>query len=505
MSMGQLWLGYASAEGRDKVMQVMRARDPRAQVRLAGSPVELRERFLLGDLNQVGCVVGLTSEGVSDMNLAAAIASDGKAREVAVVVSHASGSLRSRAARAGIDEVIDAHEYATEPVRSLVPASSAGRAVISSAGGERTGEGVGAQERLMRLAQLPGEDLEEPDGVRFAANAPTSASTLSVVPAQAEEASEVAAPRVQAAAHLAPIVASPARAEMPRVGVPIKAGSYRVRSGDRAPMIVLASGRGGVGKTALCATMAAVAGSWGMRVGLLDLDLGSGNLYSCFGLPRGCDLSRLSSAESYADDDIRRIGLHCCAGVTLWGPCDRPEMAETVMPVTAQLVETVRGDSDVVIVDTSTTCTDAVAQAIQSCDRLALVHDEQAGGVSSLARMSALAVRLGCARTRILRIANHADPHGRVDLFDGRAEVGLESARVYRVCDGGYEVEELLREGHATELVEERLDFREDVAGMLAQVLQELGKLPDNEDARYALETSGKPRRRGLLARLREA
>ncbi len=47
---------------------------------------------------------------VSDINLTASIVKDGNARCVVLVRSGASGSLRSRAAKAGVDLVIDPME-----------------------------------------------------------------------------------------------------------------------------------------------------------------------------------------------------------------------------------------------------------------------------------------------------------------------------------------------------------------------------------------------------------
>lgn len=58
----------------------------------------------------VWALVGSRSGGISDINAAAAIAADGYARSVSIVRRDASGSLRSRAARAGIDLVIDPSE-----------------------------------------------------------------------------------------------------------------------------------------------------------------------------------------------------------------------------------------------------------------------------------------------------------------------------------------------------------------------------------------------------------
>ena len=142
-------------------------------------------------------------------DLAAAVARDANARTVMLMGRGVSGSVRSRAVRAGIDAVIDLDEVGDLP-----------------AGGAANDGG--------RLARPP--------------------------------------------ALAAPPVEVPLDADIPG-----------------APIVTFCSGRGGVGKTALVATAAAMAARWGMSVCALDLDLSCGDLFSCFGLPGGSDLARLAS------------------------------------------------------------------------------------------------------------------------------------------------------------------------------------------------------------------
>ena len=52
-------------------------------------------------------ILGFADEGVSDVNLAAAIAHDGSSPRVVLVCRNASGSLKSRAHQAGVSEVLD--------------------------------------------------------------------------------------------------------------------------------------------------------------------------------------------------------------------------------------------------------------------------------------------------------------------------------------------------------------------------------------------------------------
>ena len=379
---------------------------------------ELRRRAL-DRPGTVWALVGCLSGGVSDVNAAAAIAADGCARSVSIVRRDASGSLRSRAARAGIDLVIDPSE--------LGPAS-APKAMC-----EELPEVAVLSEGLPRTPPTVGHVIPAPPTVK-----------------------------------------------------------------GRAPVIVFCSGRGGVGKTALAAATCVAASSWGMRVCALDLDLSCGNLYSCFGVPGAFDLTRLCEGEGTIRPET--IGVAACECVRVAGPCERPELADIVMPRTSEII----ASCDLVVVDTSTTFTEASAQAAQLADRLLIVSGSGQGATASLARASGLAVRLGVARTRIARLENFADPRGRGASRLACAEVGLEAARQFAVVDGGEEVRELLCAGQAAQLLELGVPFAESAATMLAQVLAELGQLPECDAARRALDAGG-THKRSFFGRKREA
>ena len=100
-------------------------RSPRGRRWCLPERAELRERFSDEEPGTVGAIVGHTGEGVSDMNLAAAMAHDGMASEVVLVARGASGSLRSRARRAGITQVVDA--TVVPAARAVVPNERRGR------------------------------------------------------------------------------------------------------------------------------------------------------------------------------------------------------------------------------------------------------------------------------------------------------------------------------------------------------------------------------------------
>ncbi len=435
--MSEMWVCYVSERFFKDAQVVLCSVSPDADARFAQDPDELRqwlEGSVPGTLNVLVCC---KDAEVSDINLAAALAHDGYARRVVLARHHASGSLRSRAARAGIDEVID-------------PC------------------GLG-------LDDAP----PEIDGDLGSGGAPvpwTFAATGSRVPG-------AVVPTVR---KTSPVMPRP----LPPDG--------------RAPVVALFSGRGGVGKTALAAAAAATAELWGMSVALLDMDLSCGNLYSQFGLPRGFDLASYAreglGAAAQAD-----AGVPVTERLRLYGPCESPEHAETVMPLTGPLLASLAARCDLVLVDTSTTLTDATAQIAQMADRLLLVGDAAPGAIASVARTSGLAVRLGVARTRIARVENKVNPRSQADMVIPRAEKGLEGARLFRVPDGGEEVVELMGQGRALDICQMNTAFSQAVAWMMAQLLSELGRLPECERAQEALAQREPWKRRSLFAWQREA
>lgn len=417
---GVEWLACADPEAAADVALAASSLGAGAKLEFVRDVDELRRRAF-DSPGTIWALVGSLSGGISDINAAAALTADGCARSVSLVRRNASGSLRSRAARAGIDLVIDPSEL--EPSRTQ---ATTGAEPSEAAPSER-------------LPKIP----------------PTAGHVIPAPP-------------------------------------PVK---------GRAPVIVFCSGRGGVGKTALTAAACVAAASWGMRVCALDLDLSCGNLYSCFGIPGAFDLTRL------CEDGVVRpeaIGAIACERVRVAGPCERPELADIVMPRTSEIVASCASAFDLVVVDTSTTFTEASAQAAQLADRLLIVSGPGQGATASLARASGLAVRLGVARTRIARLENFADPRGRGASRFACAEVGLEAARQFSVVDGGEEVRELLCAGQASQLLELGVPFAESAATMFAQVLAELGQLPECEAARKALEAAG-AHKRSFFGRKREA
>ncbi|MCI1666373.1 MAG: hypothetical protein LKI25_08470 [Atopobiaceae bacterium] len=436
-----IWLACATGDVSDIERTVLES-DPDAEVRCFTDPFTLRRSLLdtmPGAASAVVCDMG--DDLPSAVNIAAALVSDGHAERVVLAVHAPSGSLRSRARRAGIASVWDRDE-STKAVRA--GESRCGRGALAGNASARAAEGSDAC----------ADDLDEPDGLACRADVPRAAPAL----------------------------------------CPLK--------GEHGPIVTLVSGRGGVGRTAIAAVAAYVASGWGMSVALVDLDLSFGNVAGYLGVGNPADLASVASCGGDVSSAVvASCGRRVADSLALWGPCALPELAETVQPYVAEMLFELSRTHGLVIVDTSSAWGDSCAQAVQVCDRLLVCADERAGAIASVARAAALSVRLGVARTRIVRLMNRCDPKHRDEGFLARADLGLETARTVRVMDGGDEVAELLSAGHADELAASTGEFPTSVAAMLAKVLSELGCLPDTEDAKACLDGSRRPRRRRLLSR----
>ena len=452
--MADVWMGLCAEGQQYELMRALKTVDTTARLVFVADAEELRARFLRS-AGQMGAIVGLVDEGVSAVNVAAAIARDAMAAQVVLVVRDRGELKRCHAENAGVDNVVVMADLA------------------SSFG-----------------------DLDEPELVED--ELPT------MVAGMRRNRGEVnlMVPNMVAdcAKHLAQ-VASEKRGGDTKDNSPaavaeeIVARTTSRSDAPKAPIIVLVSGRGGVGKTSLASVMAHAASSWGMSVALCDLDLSCGNLYHAFGLRGPVDLASPFENGWPGREEVLALGEEAGPKIHLWGSCARPEMAETVAPHVTDLLACLAESHDMVLVDTSTTFTDAVAQAAQSCDRLVLVVDGLPGSDVAQARLGALAVRLGVARTRVVRLANRAGRRGREAPAVNHAEIGLETARSLRVADGGADVTACLAEGKVEDLFVLDSRFSSTASTALAQLLAELGKLPEHPDAKKALtRLAEKPR-----------
>lgn len=526
------------------VRRALRSIDAGAYLSFAQTPRELRSRILEQPL-EMGAIVGPLGNALSPLNIAAALARDGMANEVVLVVPTLTRDLSERARRAGIGTVVD---LSTLPVKATPPGMKdldeplvsdddvptmvwdmkTSRAIreahiprIEAAGRPRLGRPDGIAAGVSTMAGLA-VTTDGPAAVGLAETANGSAAvgpTVTGGPSSAGPAAKERQPEDSSDLLTLPLLREGKhgpeldQVRVPRASIERRDGkptSFEIprRATERtlpaAPIITFVSGRGGVGKTSLVAVMSTIAASWGVRVAACDLDLSCGNLCGLLGVRHAVDLAESIGDAHVTDEEVLAAATRVSQNLELWGPCAKPEMAEVVYPQVERLLNVLSSRFDLVLVDSSTTITDAVAQAVQQCDRLVITVDGRLGSASSQARVASFAVRLGVARTRMVRLANRCGPHGKGEPAINRADVGLETARPLRVMDGGAEVSDCLADGRPSDLVDLGSRFAESSATALAMLLSELGRLPACDEAQQALRDA-QERPRWSFGRRREA
>lgn len=100
------WLAFARKSYRGELEAKIGAEYPGSSISWASSPEEMRETLAHGMPGQYAAAVGPVRGAQAPINLAAAIAQDAHATIVLLAQPRPSGSLRSRAAQAGISRVI---------------------------------------------------------------------------------------------------------------------------------------------------------------------------------------------------------------------------------------------------------------------------------------------------------------------------------------------------------------------------------------------------------------
>lgn len=246
----------------------------------------------------------------------------------------------------------------------------------------------------------------------------------------------------------------------------------------RAPVICAVSGSGGCGKSTIVATMAHASSLLGLRAAVLDLDLMFGNLYDLLGADAPHDMATLiepSVAGALAEQDVVAASMRVAPGVTLWGPVAAPERAELMARPVELLLDILRRESDVVLIDTSVFWGDAVAAAVAACDRCLVVGDAAVSSATSAARVIELASRVGVPRTRMSAVFNRFGARGADEDVAMRFEIACALSSKIRIADGGQDLAALMAFGRADEAVGQTSAFATSVREATREMLVELG------------------------------
>ena len=145
----------------------------------------------------------------------------------------------------------------------------------------------------------------------------------------------------------------------------------------RGSTVAITSGKGGVGKTSLTVNLAAALASMGQRVGILDADLGLGNVDVMLGLAPSTHLGSVLSGEGTLQDAIvdGPDGLRVVpagSGIRALTALDRPQWRRL-----SDVVRTFSAEVDFLLIDTSPGISDNVVDIAALTDRVMVVTSHE--------------------------------------------------------------------------------------------------------------------------------
>lgn len=451
--MGRIWLTVCRREDAAAIRNELVGRDPAPRILRVGDPERLVPVALRFEGEEIAVAVGLRgiALGVAE-RVIGDVAREAGCRDILVFADVDDPGVIARCFYAGATEVITAEDACERfGAGALCEARAEERHVARREGS------ASVDDELPPWCERDDAGLEEPDAGDGSPAEPLRADTCP--PAGgcdgATADTDGASGREEAV--------RPADASV---------------EGPRAPLIAVIAGRGGCGRTTLVASMAACAARAGLRAAVLDLDLMFGTLPLVFGADSytGCEgLAAHAGDTGLAEQDIEATAMRIGPGLTLWGPCAVPEHAELVSRPIEQLIQVLRGMSDIILADTSTFWGDAVAMAVSSCDRCLVVGSSGSAQVPSAKRAIELAERIGVPRTRMTCVFNRVGARGCGEEQALHFEMGVSLRSRARIAYGGDEVASMASFGRFDGLMAGSGPFAQSVRAFTGRLLQELG------------------------------
>lgn len=372
----------------------------------------------------------VSSDDIDPINAAAALKRDAGGRRVLLVAFDASGSLKSRASRAGIDGTLGRHEflarYALEKRRR--GAAGTGQAPLPAQAQpardcpERPASGAGAGQPA--AAGLPGS-LSEAD---FSTAAGGSA-------AQGTGRLPVVGDGTCSAASGAPAFRGVVAPAVPK--------------GFLLPVV---SGSGGAGKSTVAALSALFAQGLGYRTLLVDLDLQFGDAAVMLGMGQAVGVDDVAATPARLAQ-LRPEGL---VPAVLAAP-RRLEQSEAVVAELPHLLDLMQESFDVVVANTGGFWMEQHALLLERCSKALFLVDQRPSSLRACRHALELCTRCGIAASPFVFAANRCAKGAPFTSID--VSCALHGAASVELRDGGPEVEELLGAGQPLDLIASKNDL----------------------------------------------
>lgn len=429
-----------------------------------------------------------SSNEVDPINLAATLKRDRADKTVCLVAWRGSGSLMSRAAAAGIDEVMSYSQLSQRyaELKRAHRAPSARRRTPERAIAQqlaRAHSGVGTHDPAMVRDTVSSREPEVrrvPETMQVPGVPGEPELTPEPHPGGGGGGEGQAAPVAQVAQ------AMPAEADGQPGQDPVQAGGAWERpafsSGPeerRGYALSVVSASGGTGKSTVAVLSALIAASHGYRTLLIDGDLQFGDAAILLGEEEGLALEKAMADPSCLDAAQPAPGKP----VLVRAPAHL-EHCELYLAQMPGLIDRARDSFEVVVVNTGSFWTEAHIQFMEASTNTLFLVDQRPTSLKAARRALDLCARCGVASTPFLFAVNRCARNSLLSSID--VSCALNGVPVAELREGGNEVAELAGAGLASQLVESRNELCVSLNDFLGSVIPAaLGeKIPDEAPAK---------------------
>ncbi len=181
---------------------------------------------------------------------------------------------------------------------------------------------------------------------------------------------------------------------------------------EEGKIVVVFSGKGGVGKSVIAVNLAAaLRGGGDRRVALVDLDLQFGDVAVLLGLEPTRTIADVVPVFPNVDGPfLGSLMPEAAGGLRVLAAPLSPELADLVTPaIVRTCLEILRQAFDFVVVDLSQNLNDVTLDAMERADQLLLVIDKEVPAIKDAKLAFRLFEHLGFAREKITLVLNRGD------------------------------------------------------------------------------------------------
>ncbi len=401
----------------------------------------------------------VSSDTIEGINLAAAIKHDNAERPVSLVSFEGSGSLLGRCQAAGVELIRNKGEfmrrYSEEKQRSLLLKQEEGSSNVPSGAEEVKDLPVEEPQWQGSLQQgcgyrSPASEAKSPSSVQVGNGTQLGDSTQRANKAREQACQKEAGCKIAASSQTQTEQKWPALQP----------------SATESDAFVLAviSGSGGVGKSTVAVSAAVTYQRLGHKTLLLDADLQFGDMSYLLGGKQVLEITELL-------ENPQRIGrLQPSDGLpALLAAPKSLEQSELIMGRMAELIAFLRGQFEVIVINTGAFWSEQQAQIIESADRVVFLLDQRPSSIRACSHALDLCARCGIPTQSFWFVLNFCSRKALLTSLD--VSCALQGVKVEELKDGGKEVGELLSAGLPQELIAAKNPFSESLKELCRALL----------------------------------